>query len=442
MRMSAAISHKTGIILAAIVVLLIVAAVVLPLLLDANRYRAQAIAYLEASTGKKVELGRLRVTLYPTLTVHAEDFGIRSPPLFPPGHVLKVARIDAVLDRWALLHRKIAIISLVLDEPVVNLISDPDGPWNFENPKAKNKQNAPLLGVVPLVKIRHGHVLVSNLLPNDAPGPVFFEAQDLSTELDNVNADAITDPFSKTLDGKGALKAGLLRFGSIEAKNLSADIRLQARHVLFDGLKAETYGGHTNGDFSIKFAGKNASFKADASMKGIDVAELLNAFPKAAGKMTGKMEGQLKIDGEIAHTEHPLDGLHGSGQVTVRNGQVPSLKLNANLKKLAHYNDLGPAKDDPSSFNMISTDLELDHDRISSKVIDIDGYGVDVDGSGSVSLTGSDELDYQGVAQIASQGFITNMFARLAGGSLKDGKLLFPFRIKGTLDNPIFIRGK
>lgn len=439
--MSAAIHHKSAIILVAVGVLLIVAAVVLPVLLDANRYRPQVIAYLEASTGKKVELGRLRVSLYPKFTVHAEEFGIRSPPLFPSGHVLKVARIDAELDRWALLHRKIVIISLVLEEPVVNLISDPDGPWNFENPKAKNKQNSSVLGVVPLVKIKRGHVLVSNLLADDSPGPVFFEAQDLSTELDNVNADAITDPFSKTLDGKGSLKAGLLRFGSIEAKKLSANIRLQARQVLLDGLKAETYGGHTDGDFSIRFAGKNASFKADATLKGIEVAELLNAFPKASGKMTGKMEGQLKIDGEIKHTEHPLDALRGSGQVTVRNGQVPSLKLNANLKKLAHYNVLGPAKDDPSSFNMISTDFELDHNRISSKVIDIDGYGVDVDGSGSLSLTGSDELDYQGMAQIASQGFITNIFARLAGGKLKDGKLLFPFSIKGTLDNPIFIRG-
>jgi hypothetical protein len=49
----------------------------------------------------------------------------------------------------------------------------------------------------------------------------------------------------------------------------------------------------------------------------------------------------------------------------VRNGQVPSLKLNANLMKLAHFNDLGPAKNDPSAFNLITTDLELATGRLS-----------------------------------------------------------------------------
>jgi hypothetical protein len=111
--------------------------------------------------------------------------------------------------------------------------------------------------------------------------------------------------------------------------------------------------------------------------------------------------------------------------------------------QLVHYNDLGPAKNDPSSFNSISTDLELDHDRIVSKVIDMDGYGVDVDGSGSLSITGSDELNYQGVAEIVSrQGFVTNLFARLNGATLKDGKLSFPFHVGGSIDDPVFAKGK
>lgn len=413
-----------------------------PVFLNPDHYRPEVISYLEKKTRKKVEIGRLAVTLFPGVAIHVDDFGVKSPPTFPPSYIVKVARIDAQIDAWALLHRELVIKSLVLQQPVINLVSDPDGPWNFEIPGAKSSPSALLLGVVSRVEIKRGRAMASNLLPSDAPGPVFFEAHDISSELENVDLDAISDPTSATLDGQGTLKAGLLRFGSIEARNLHSKIRLQARHVYFTDVKAETYGGNTTGELSIKLSGKNASFKTDAHMEGIDVAHLLTTFQSARGKMTGKMEGQLKIAGEIEHSLNPLEGLHGSGHLTVRNGQVPSLELNANLMKLAHYNDLGPAKNDPSSFNFVSTDLELDHDRISSKVIDIDGYGVDVDGSGSVSLTGSDELNYQGVAEITSQqGFVTNLFARLAGGTLKDGKLSFPFHIGGTIANPVFAKG-
>jgi hypothetical protein len=37
---------------------------------------------------------------------------------------------------------------------------------------------------------------------------------------------------------------------------------------------------------------------------------------------------------------------------------------------------------------------------------------------------------------------VTNLFARLAGGTLKDGKLSFPFHISGTIDSPVFAKGK
>jgi uncharacterized protein involved in outer membrane biogenesis len=437
------IHRKTGLILAGIVgIPLIVTAFVVPALLDGDRYRAKAISYLEESTGKKVEIGRLAVTFFPTVTIHVDDLGVKSPPLFPPSYILKVARIDAQIDPWALLHRHIVISSLLLEQPVINLVSDPDGPWNFENPGAKDTPTSFAIEAISLLKIQRGHIIASNLLPSDAAGPVFLEVHEVSSELKNVNVAGIADPTSTTLDGQGALEASLLRFGSIEAKNFSSAIRLQARQVSFTGVKAETYGGYTTGEFSIKLSGKNPSFKTDARMQQIDVARLLSAFRNARGKMTGKMAGELKISGEIEHSLHPLEGLHGSGHLMVRDGQVPGLKLNANLMKLAHYNNLGPANNDPSSFNFVSTDLELDHERIASKVIDIDGYGVDIDGSGSVSLSGSDELNYQGVAVIVSkQGFVTNLFARLAGATLKDGKLSFPFHVGGTIDNPVFAKG-
>ena len=135
--------------------------------------------------------------------------------------------------------------------------------------------------------------------------------------------------------------------------------------------------------------------------------------------------------------------MQGTGRVTVRNGQAPSLKFDENLMKLARFNDLGPAKENPSSFSSISTDLRLANQRISNSKMDIVGYGVNAQCSGTLSVTGSDALDYQGVAEIlAKQGFFTNTLARLSGATLKNGKLSFAFRVGGTIQNPIFSKGK
>jgi len=438
-----AIGRRTTLIGAGIAALLLLALIfVVPALIRVDRYRPQVISYLQEKTGKQVEIGRLALTFFP-VTIHIDHFGVKNPPIFPRGYIVQVSRIDAELSVGALLHRQVVIKSLVLEDPVLNMTSDPDGPWNFENPQAQASQNTFPLGVISRVQIKRGQLIASNLLPSDAAGPIFFEAHEIFCDLEQVNLVGIINPSSTSMDGQGSLKAGLLRFGSVEARNLESKLRLESRHISFEGVKAELYGGSAAGELSFHLSGKNASFNTNARLSGINVAQLLAAFPGGGGKMTGKMEGEVKLAGEIAHSLRPLAEMHGTGHVTVRNGQVPSLKLNANLMKLAHFNDLGPAKNDPSSFNVITTDLELANQRISSRVIDIDGYGVDVDGSGSVSVSGSDELNYRGLAEITTkESFFTNTVARLSGAALKDGKLQFPFRINGTINNPLFSKGK
>ena len=437
------IRGRTTLIFVGIAAILVVALIfVVPPLIRVDRYRPQVISYLEKQTGKQVEIGRLALTFFP-VTIHIERIGVKNPPIFPAGYVIQVARIDAELSARALLHRQVVIKSLILEDPVLNLTSDPDGPWNFENPQSKVSANGISLGPISSLKIERATVIASNLLPSDAAGPIVFEAHDISCELEQVNLAGIIDPSSSSMDGQGSLKAGLLRFGAVEARTLNSKVRLESRHVFFTEVKAEVYGGIAVGGLSFDLSAKNASFETNAQVSGINLAQLLAAFPNGGGKMTGKMDGDVKLEGEIAHSLRPLAGIRGTGHMTVRNGQVPSLKLNANLMKLAHFNDLGPAKNDPSSFNLITTDLELRDQRISSRVIDIDGYGVDVDGSGSVSVSGSDELNYRGLAEITTkEGFVTNTIARLSGATLKDGKLQFPFRIGGTIDSPVFSKGE
>src|SRR5579863_10059665 len=436
--------HKIAILLIGIAACLLASVVFLaPIFFNLDRYRPEVISYFERNTGKKVEIARLTLTFFPQITIHMDDFGVKSPPLFPPSYIVKVARADAVFAFWPLLRRQAVIRSVVLEDPEINLVSDPDGPWNFENPETENSKNTFPLGIIDKVVIHRVSLTVSNLLPSDAAGPVIFEARDIASELDNVNLAAIVNPTSPSLNGQGNWRAGRLRFGAVEIINVNCKFRLESREIFFTNLNADAYSGKTTGDFSVNLAKRTATFKADARMSGINMSQLLASFHETRGRMTGILEGGLKLAGEIEHTSSPLAGMRGTGHVKVTNGEVPSLMLNSNLMKLAHFNDLGPAKENPDSFSSISTDLELANLRITSHTIDIDGYGVDMDGSGSVSVSGSDDLNYQGVAAITTkQGFLTNTFARfLAGAKLTEGKLSFPFRIEGTLESPIFSKG-
>jgi uncharacterized protein involved in outer membrane biogenesis len=408
--------------------------------LDADRYRSNLVSYLQKETGKPIEISHVTVTLFP-LSIHVENFGMKNPPPFPPGYIVRVARMDAQLGARALLQRRLVINFLALDHPSVNLISDPDGPWNFANPQADRGAQSFVLGEIAKVEIQGGQLVASNLLPSNAPGPVFLEAHDVSGKFDHVNVTAMIDSSSRSMGGQGFVTADRLSFGTVDAGNLSFKLQLWAQQVFLAEMKAHVSGGNATGAIFFDLTGKRPTFRTNARFAGIDVAHLLEPFENGRGKMTGNMEGDVTLAGEIQHSLRPLAGIRGQGHVMLHEGEVPNLQLNSNVVKLVRFNNHGPAKEKPASFNRISTDFELANLRILSKAIDIDGYGVDVDGSGSFNVDGSNELNYEGVAKITTQqGFFTNTFARFAGARLKDGLLSFPFHVGGTIDTPVFSR--
>jgi uncharacterized protein involved in outer membrane biogenesis len=405
--------------------------------LNPDRYRPDLISYIEQNTGKQTEIARLALTLSPKVTIHIYDLVVKSPPPFPTSDVVRMAQADAVIDPWPLLHGAIVIRSLTLKGITITLLSAADGHWNFENPEATGLKNTFPMGIINAVGIQGAQLVVSNLLPSGAVGPAFLEAHDIASDLTVVNLAAIVNPASPSLNGQGTWQAGRLRFGAVETSNVHSTVRLESSKLAITDVRGNAYSGTVAGDFSLGLATKDPSVTADARLKEIDLAAFLAAFHEARASITGTLNADVKLEGEVQHTASPLAGLHGTGHVLVTNGQVPSLLKNSNVGRLAAFNDQGPGKEHPSSFASISADLQLAHLWISSKVVDVDGFGLDVDGSGRVSVSGSDELDYRGVATITTkQGFWTNLFGRLGGATSKDGTLSFPFQIAGTIENP------
>ena len=83
-------------------VTLVAVVVIVPLLFDVDRYRAQVELLIEEQTGKPAEIGHLALTVFPSLSIRVDDFALRNPSGFPQGYFVKAQRIYAVVDAGGL----------------------------------------------------------------------------------------------------------------------------------------------------------------------------------------------------------------------------------------------------------------------------------------------------------------------------------------------------
>ena len=467
-------------ILIVLVVLLIAVAVLVPLLINIDRYRPEVAKRLQEETGKPVEIGKLSLHVFPEVSIHVDDFSMGNPRGFPEGDFVKARRISAVVDAGALWDRKVIIKSLELDDPVLNILQDARGKWNFENPPAPAKvkedpADSPssfTLGVISKVTISNAQLKAANLLTSGREGPAYFKGQDVTLELTDVDLNAfsgasaslrppalpsgnrepslLSSLWQTTLllaadnerkpAAQGTLAAKSLNFSNLEVTSVKSKLRMYPRQVFFDDLNFSLYDGHAAGGLNFNFAGRNPRYSTNAKLSGVNMEKLLNAFPEGRGKMTGTMDGNIKLAGEIAHSNDPLAGMQGAGQVSVKNGKLPSLNLNKNLMTLAKLSNLGAAQGDPSSFSSMSSDFNIGGGRLTSNKVSIIGSGVDIDGSGALTMAGAGSLDYQGVAKlVAGNSPVSGLLSGLTGATMQDGKLNLPFSIAGTMENPKFI---
>jgi len=481
-------------------VLLVTLIVAIPFLVDVDRHRPRIEAFIEERTGKPAEIGRLTLTIFPTLSIRVDDFVLGNPEGFPEGDFFRSRRIYAELDRSALRRRQVVIRSLEIDDPVISLLSTAQGKWNFENsapPAAPASQAAAAgeasepaftMGVIERVSITGGQVAAAKLVSPTEAAPSYFEAANLATELVQVNLSAFTSPQSASLApppdpglphrviprsrpatrdlhlspllptlhslfpltahaqdnepqpaANGTLTADSLRFGSFEVSSVATRIRLFPREVSLDDLNFGLYQGHASGGLSFDFSGRNPAYAVAAKLTGVNVAGLLESFPDARGKMTGTMDGDIELNGVVTNSPDPLAGASGTGQLSIRDGNLPSLNLNQNLMRLARFTQLGPAEGDPSSFSSIAADFNIANQRIVTQQLHVVGNGVEINGAGSLGLAGAGSLGYEGVGNVAAgDNPIGSLIANLSGATFADGKLSFPFTLTGTLEQPNF----
>ena len=115
----------------AVVVVFVVVMLALPHFIDVNQYRGEIQSQLQTRLNRPVKLGAMSLAVFP-LRVQVQDVAIAEDPRFRTNvPFAQVGELDISVKLLPLLSKTIAIHSLTLKRPTIELIRDQAGVWNF-----------------------------------------------------------------------------------------------------------------------------------------------------------------------------------------------------------------------------------------------------------------------------------------------------------------------
>lgn len=104
--------------------------VALPFLLDLNRYRDQYLPILESVLQRKVDMGDVRLSLFPTFGLKVRDIQVADDPAFSQTPFLVIPSVEVAVSWKPLLQKKIQVEHVFIHNPQIHVIRTKDGILN------------------------------------------------------------------------------------------------------------------------------------------------------------------------------------------------------------------------------------------------------------------------------------------------------------------------
>jgi AsmA protein len=291
------------------------AAFVLPRVLDVNKYRPLIVEKVRQATGRTVELGEIRLKIFPIPALEVEQIAVSEGPRYPNADALKTDSLSIQVGLLSLARGQVAINSVVLDSPSVNLIRDAQGRWNFEDLVSRAMTTTPPSG-----STGNGKALT-----------MAVERAVVRSAQIHIYDDAIT-PGTRTKVKIGPIDAVLKGWGPDQETEIDLSVKLGSSLLEVRG--------------SLSNDGSSPQLVAEAQGQALKADELGALLPWLG---IARPEG-MEVDGEV--------DLDGSAEIPLDKPETIRFKGSVRLRNLS-YRDASMTR----PFEAVSGTLNVDGDR-------------------------------------------------------------------------------
>ena len=239
---------------------------------------------------------------------------------------------------------------------------------------------------------------------------------------------------TNSLDGTLAFDKGT--FFSIPLTNATAAFHVRGTEVSFTNARATApHGGTITGEGRISipdFKQDKARFTVSAKSDGVSLTDFADIFKFDVGDKHGTIFGSVTLSGPLQ--TNISSRICGSGHIECRNGHLAQMKVFAGLTDYLAKHVPGIASFVNQSRG--SMDFSLTNGLFRTDNIRIEGGFFSIHAAGSYDIP-KDKLDFTArVTFSKNDGFFAKLATPITWPFANLSKMLFDFRIFGSLDNP------
>ena len=469
--------------------LLLVLLLVLPFLIDLNKYQDQYRPLIEAALNRKISVKDIRLALLPYIGVRVADFVVQDDPAFSADPFASLASLDVRVRVLPLLMGHVEVDEITLREPVMALVKNRQGQLNVSTMGKQNVSKPDTRASVPapstegplkmlaLLGLDRVSLVKGQLSYRDlsAATPIAYTLQELNAQLDHVHlgqtaslhlaalvqplnlpvtVDGTFGPLTDPLDletlhlqlvsGHGtspgasvAVPVTLPSKKPLTIKDVQINAELKGHEADLHNLSFQLLQGQVTGQGVTTLGSESPPFTGKVSVQGVQLGPLMETAGLERVWVSGTAAAELTVQGRGFSKPSLTRALKGSSHLMLKDGRIEGINLFQEAMTL--LNAIGFSQDMVkfTIFSLIDSNLELKAGRVNVSQFRMECPGYQVTANGTVGFDQTLNLH-------ASLNLSEALSQKIVGASpavkvaLTQGRMKVPLVITGTTQKPSF----
>lgn len=387
--------------------------------LNTPAFQKQVLDQVSTAVGSRVEVKKMEIKLLSGVTL--EGVTLANPPPFTG----PLATADAVVLRYnlgSLLGGRVEVERLSLRKPVLSLVMDQKGSFNYEKLGGGAAKPAPSGGTASAAPIQ---LVISKLAVEDAAVSMVDDHKASFLKVEDADLDSAFTVTAGVAEGKGKASIATLAMADmLFVRSVSSPLELSKEAVRLAPIRGKLAGGDVTGDLKLDL--KAAKYAMNLDVKGAQVETLLKESGSARA-VTGTLQAKASFEGTGG-----LPTMKGKGALEVANCKVSQAPVLALLSTVLQLPELANP-----SFEQCRMEFTLGGNRLQTPVLSLKAAALQLTGKGTVNLA-SYGLDYD-MTLALNQALVEKIGVKELRSAFKDrgdGFSAIDFKVTGTSDHP------